>query len=38
MSRDTTTSREAINAPDDLREWIQDPGSIKTGRTDAHSS
>jgi cytochrome c oxidase subunit II len=31
MSRDTIASGAALNTPENLRKWIQDPGSIKRG-------
>ena len=37
MSRDTTASRAASNTPDDLRQWIQDPGYIKRGAQERSS-
>jgi len=31
MSRDTIASGAALNTPENLRKWIQDPSSIKRG-------
>lgn len=33
MSRDTIASGAALNTPENLRKWIQDPSSIKPGAT-----
>jgi cytochrome c oxidase subunit 2 len=33
MSRDTITSGAALNTPENIRKWMQDPSSIKPGTT-----
>jgi cytochrome c oxidase subunit II len=38
MSRDTIASGAALNTHENLRQWIQDPNSIKPGTTMPHSS